>query len=225
MNYCQNCGETVSEKSKYCSACGSYLRRIDKFSVEETKSKFCNQCGSEIHKSYCSNCGGCAISTKLKGDTFFGAKFLNGQRREKKGNFVASERKEPKEENWKDSFRMLCSNGEDKKTTLINAGIFVGILFIIVVAVVSILNMVFVNAGMSAVQQVLEDEVELIKIEKAMDFKGLIWSVFYGISLKANVIENESNGIIMQCVLPALVLPLFIAFIAISEAIRKKLQM
>lgn len=90
MKFCERCGMSIGEKSRYCPQCGSFIEKYEKFSLEEETEKFCSGCGAPVEKSYCGNCGTYAKIASLKEETTLEKHFLkkagNVSERVKKGN-------------------------------------------------------------------------------------------------------------------------------------------
>lgn len=77
MNFCEKCGTSIGDRSRYCPQCGCLLEKYEKFSVEEEMGKFCGSCGATVQKSYCGNCGTYAPIISLKEESTVGKNFLN----------------------------------------------------------------------------------------------------------------------------------------------------
>lgn len=86
--FCERCGTSIGEKSRYCPQCGSMLEKYEKFSLEEETAQFCGNCGAPIHKSYCGNCGSYTKMTSLTEEATWGKHFMK-----KTGNVSEGERK------------------------------------------------------------------------------------------------------------------------------------
>lgn len=74
--FCERCGMSIGEKSRYCPQCGSLIEKYEKFSVEEQTAKFCGGCGAPVQKTYCGNCGTYAKMTSLTDEATVGKHFL-----------------------------------------------------------------------------------------------------------------------------------------------------
>ena len=142
MNFCQNCGDAIGEKSRYCKSCGNFLKPMEKFSIEEGSAKFCNQCGAAVGKQYCPSCGSYGKKIKLKIGGLNMGKLLGTvatQNKSKKTwNGTQGTKKEENVSSVKELFTSLFSIQEDMKVTALNAGLFAIMLTFIIGAIVFI---------------------------------------------------------------------------------------
>lgn len=135
MNFCSNCGTTIGEKSRYCSNCGSFLKPVEKFSLDENTSKFCNDCGSAIVKQYCPACGRYGKEIKLKtsglnmGKLFGSVGTMPNMQQNWNTNKKPNRTSQQQQTGYvKVLFSSLLSPKEDLKSSAWNAGLFAIIL-------------------------------------------------------------------------------------------------
>lgn len=70
MNFCPDCGNTLTPDSNYCTKCGKLLMKLEKYeshiSFSERDIFFCEICGTEIKQRYCPQCGNAIEKTEVK---------------------------------------------------------------------------------------------------------------------------------------------------------------
>ena len=227
MNFCQNCGDSIGEKSRYCKSCGTFLKPMEKFSIEEGSAKFCNQCGAAVGKQYCPSCGSYGKKIKLKTGGLNMGKLLGTvatQNKSKKTwNGTQGTKKEENVSSVKELFTSLFSIQEDMKVTALNAGLFAIMLTFIIGAIVFITNASIISTIVNRIQKFSPnlDLLALKEFKKVVDFKAYLWSVLTGTTLNGTLTDGLNIDIHLGMALPFMGLPILILLVMCIEFIRK----
>lgn len=223
MNYCQNCGDAVGEKSRYCKKCGSFLKSIEKFSLEEKDRKFCQNCGSAMGNRYCPACGSFGKDVKLKSSVLNVGKFFKGTDNSNKTIPMPTQTGKIESKNIKDLFSSLFHFKENLTVNLVNAGIFALMLSFLLGIIVFACNEAIVQWFLDLTRkQYPEIELLVLKnIEKYLDFKSGIWMLITGNAIKGTTTDGIAIDVGSQSVLPFIGFPILILLIWLMEIIRK----
>ena len=224
MNFCQNCGDAIGEKSRYCKSCGNFLKPMEKFSIEEGSAKFCNHCGGAVGKQYCPSCGSYGKEIKLKtGGLNMGKLFGTVPAPNKQTNGAMRIKKEENANSVKALFTSLFSIQEDLKVTALNAGLFAIMLTFIIGAIVFVTNASIINEILNRIQKPAPnlDLLEIKEFKKVVDFKVFLWSVLTGTTLNGTLTDGLNIDIHLGMALPFLGLPILILLVMCIEFIRK----
>lgn len=220
MNYCQNCGDAVGEKSRYCKSCGSFLKPIEKFSLEEEDRKFCQHCGSAMGKRYCPSCGSYGRNIKLKTSVLNVGKLFGGGNTKKT---IQNAGEQGKVGSIKELFTDLFIVREDWKSNVVNAGLFALMLAFLLGVLVFAINQGLIQS-ISATYKKIDPEVDVFVLKKvmnALDFKAIIWMLFTGGALHGNVTDKVYMNVNVSLIFPFISLPILIVLIWLMEYARK----
>lgn len=222
MRYCQNCGDAIRENSRYCKSCGTFLQSPDKFFVEEESGKFCQKCGAAIVKQYCPQCGSYAKKVNIKTNGLNMGKFIGNVGNQNKGKKTGVTIQKG-DGSVTDLFASAFSVKEDLKITALNAGLFAIMLTFLLGVLVFIINAGMVSKIMGTVKT-LHPNLEILAvkgIEKVLDFKAIIWSLFTGTAMTGTLSDGINIDVTVKGVMPFLVLPILVLLIWLIEVVRK----
>lgn len=217
MKYCKKCGSPVNTYSSYCNTCGTYLKAMnDGLNVEKDEKQYCVKCGTKISKKYCMQCGTYGSTTKLVYQDNNLGKILNtiGKQTQKKVENIQNS-------NW--NFEIFKK--KDTKDLLFNAGIFSVVMMVLSLVFVFCINAVFIGASTKIIQKSNMLAIgELKQLKSILDFKGIVWSLLYGLKDNMGIWMKGSALFEAGMQLPFILLPFTVIFMIIAEAIRKAIM-
>lgn len=220
MNYCQNCGDTVGEKSRYCKSCGSFLKPVEKFSLEEENRNFCQHCGAAMGKQYCPSCGSYGKNVKLKTSGLNVGKLFGGKNPKK---MTQNTGEKGKNGSIKELFIDFFTGREDWKNNAINAGLFALMLAFLLGVLVFAINAGVIQLIANQYKKTNPgvDVFQLKKVMNALDFKTIIWMLFTGNTLNGSLTDGVYMNVNGSLILPFISLPVWFVLIWLMEYVRK----
>lgn len=212
MNYCSNCGGSLSLGDRYCKSCGSINKyMVDEFQFTEESKQFCDNCGARTNSRYCSNCGKMSKIVLVKSQGMKLSKMMGGFT-----NKTSNEKNNERTINFQ-SFKEMITPDKLK-----SAGIFTLVMMVITLAFVFIFNGVLTNIVYNSIKETGGLSIsELLRLRKSLDFKTETLGILFGASTTWRFSSTNSNYAQIMFSVPYIFLPVTMLIIFISGKLRK----